>query len=289
MNRMTAMLLLALLTTAGGCFGGDGDTSGPTGGPPPPPPPPPPPSTSSVEGIWVGELEFEVDDEPGTRSSLAVRVLVTGDGAFRWILDDPNQQIVGTFVVNDRVLNASYGLFWYEYPWWLTSNADSQAWVYLLDGTVEERVSLSGGFNAQWLDSTEYKATFSLAYDPLYERGSSHAKLAGTYVDSEESLTVDASGTLFYQSSRSGCVGNGSANLINTDFNLYSVSFAVGNCTGNDGARNGRSYTGLAYLADSSAGARDDVLEIAMSLPLSEYPPHEGVTDPYIWNLRIRR
>ena len=261
MNRMTGMLLLALLTTAGGCFGEDGDASDPTGGSPPPPPP----STSSVEGIWVGELEFEVNDEPGTRSSLAVRALVTGDGAFRWILDEPNQQVVGTFVVDDTVLNASYGLFWYENPWWLTSNADSQAWVYLFDGTVEERVSLSGGFNAQWLDSTEYMATFSLAYDPLYERGSSHAKLAGTYVGSDESLTVDDSGTLFYQSSRNGCVGNGSANLINTDFNLYSVSVAVGNCTGNDAARNGRSYTGLAYLADSKcrcqgrrAGARHE-------------------------------
>ena len=242
-----------------------------------------------MEGIWVGELEFEVHGEPGTRTSLVVRALVTGDGAFRWILDEPNQQVVGTFVVDDTVLNASYGLFWYENPWWLTSNADSQAWVYLLDGTVEERVSLSGGFNAQWLDSTEYMASFSLTYDPLYERGSSHAKLAGTYAGADESLTFDDSGALFYQSSLNGCVGNGSANLINTDFNLYSVSFAVENCTGNDAARNGRTYTGLAYLADSSAGARDDVLELAMSLPLHDYPPQEGVTDPYVWNLRVRR
>ena len=287
MNRMTGMLLLALLTTAGGCFGGDGDASDPTGGPPPPPPPPPPPATSSVEGIWVGELEFEVNDESGTRSSLAVRALVTGDGAFRWILAEPNQQIVGRFVVDGTVLNASHGLFWYEDPWWLTSNADSQAWVGLLDGTVEERINLTGGFN-YWPDwSTEYVASFSLSYDPLYERGSSHAKLAGTYASADESLTVDDSGTLFYQSSLNGCVGNGSANPINTDFNLYSVSIAVGNCTGNDAARNGRSYTGLAYLADSNADARDDVLELAMSLPLYDYPP--DVTDAYVWNLRVRR
>lgn len=291
MNRTAGLLLLALVATAGGCSGGSGDRAGnPSGGNPPPPPPSPPPPTTSVGGIWIGELEKEVSGDSETRTSLDVRALVTEDGTFRLILDEPSQQIVGEFYAEGTDLNLMGGLFWYENSYWITASASNQGWFWLHDGTVDERTRLTGSFKTTWPDSSEYTGSFSLDYDPLYERDSSYGMLAGSYSGSNESLNIDGSGAVFYQSSMTGCVANGAADLIDTDFNLYSVTVEVRSCNGNERERNGRSYTGLAYLSDSAAGSENDILEIAMSLPISDVPStHEGVIDHYIWNLSVHR
>lgn len=288
MKKIIAIWLSAVLTT-GGCSGGDSNSpGGQSGGTPPPPPPPPP--TVSAGGLWVGELELEVNGQHGTHTSLPLRALVTEDGDFRFILDEQAQQIVGDFYVEGTDLKSNGGLFWYEQPWWITASADFQGSFVLSNGTVDERVSLTGNFQSTWPDLLEYVGSFSLAYDPLYERASSLRQLAGTYTGAGESLSIDDAGTLFYQSSLSRCVGNGSADLIDTDFNLYSVSVSIESCSGNDAARNGRTYTGFAYLADSGMGTGNDILELSMSLPISDNPTrHTGVTEHYIWNLRVHK
>ena len=285
MNRKTRALLLAFLTTAGGCFGeGSEGEGGPITGSPPPPPPPP---GTSAGGIWVGELLAEINGRPETRSSRFVRALVTETGRFIWILDEPGEQIVGDFDVAGTALKSSFGLMWWEYPYWITQSADNWGLLMQLDGTVDERASLTGTFQSMQ-GSSEYVGTFSLVYDELYERDSSLATLSGIYTGTGDSLTIDATGALFYQSSVTDCVGNGSASLLYPAFNLYSLKITLKSCRGNDAARNGMSYTGLAYLADSGTGASSDVLELAMSAFVS-HVPNEGYTGHFMWTLSVHR
>ena len=132
------------------------------------------------------------------------------------------------------------------------------------------------------------RRNFSLVYDELYERDSSLATLSGMYTGTGDSLTIDATGALFYQSSVTDCVGNGSASLLYPAFNLYSLKITLESCSGNDAARNGMSYTGLAYLADSGTGASSDVLVLAMSAFVS-HVPNEGHTGHFMWTLSVQR
>jgi len=288
MIRVAKAMLAALLTVAGGCSGGSHETDdGATGGDPPPPPPPPapPPPTVAAGGIWHGELEVEVNGRPDSRTTMPVRALVTEDGQFRWILPETGQQIVGNFLVEGSVLKSSYGLMWYEFPWWITEDSEYQGSFDVLDGAIERRANLSGSFQSTWPDFLEYVGSFSLDYDPRYERDSSYELLAGTYIGTGEVLTIGEDGELFYQSSHNGCVGNGTARLIYTEFNLYSVRVEVSSCTGSDKARNGRLYTGLAYLEEIDNGFAEDKLELALSIPLDE----RNATNRYLWNLSVYR
>jgi len=285
MNWKTWILLAVLSMSAGGCLGGgdDGDGNAAGGGPPPSPPPPPPPTGDSVGGLWIGELVSEVDDGiPGPIFTQRVRGLVAETGEFFWLLDDSNQQIFGTFEVEGADLGVE------ELPFWATGNPDNWGDFAPLGGKVNERVSLTGDFQSTW-GWLEYVGTFSLAYDELYERDSSLEMLAGTYTSTSDTLTIDVEGVLFYQSSVDGCIGNGSVELIDPDFNMYRLAITVESCTGSEAARNGRTLPGLAYLSDSGDGAMNDVLEFASGITISEAGPFDETIHQHVWNLSVQR
>ena len=282
MKLKIELSMAAVMLIASGCFGGEGDDRGIE--PPPPPPPPPPPAAASVGGLWIGDLISELNDGvEGPTTTRRMRGLVAETGEFRWLLDDPSQQIFGTFRVEGTDLRLD------EFPVWATENPENFGDFAPLGGTVDERVSLSGSFQSSW-GFEEHVGTFSLAYDELYERDSSLEALAGIYTSTSDTLTIDEEGVLFYQSSANSCVGNGSAELIDPDFNMYRVAILVDSCVGNEAARNGFTLTGLAYLADSGDGAMNDVLEFASSVTISEAAiPFDAPTHQFIWNLRTQR
>jgi hypothetical protein len=58
-------------------------------------------------------------------------------------------------------------------------------------------------------------------------------------------------------------VANGSAALIDPEYNMYALSFDVDNCTGASAVRNGLSFSGLAFLSD--AGGTNNSLQWAVS------------------------
>jgi hypothetical protein len=231
----------------------------------------------------------EVNGQPETRSSQTVRGLVAETGEFYWLLDDSHQQISGTFRVKGADLGVDEDPLWWEYLFWGTGNPEVWGYFEPLGGTVNERVSLTGDFQSSW-GFLEYVGNFSLDYDDLYERNSSLASMAGTYTGFDESLTVDAAGVMFYQSSANGCVGNGSAELIDPDFNMYRLAILLEGCTGPEAGRNGFTFAGLAYLGDSGEGARNDVLEFASSATISESAiPFDSATHQFIWSLSIQK
>jgi len=68
------------------------------------------------------------------------------------------------------------------------------------------------------------------------------------------------------QSPLDNCVLQGTAQLINAGFNLYSFSFTYSSCIGADAQLNGRAGTGLLTL-DTGTNPRDLVMGLEVPLP----------------------
>ena len=93
--------------------------------------------------------------------------------------------------------------------------------------------------------------TLGATMDPLYNESSSLAKLAGTWNDAGNTLTINADGT-FVEQQASGCLVNGAYTIIDATHNLYGVSFEITNCTSSIA---GIAFSGLGYLDDTNPNA----------------------------------
>jgi len=124
------------------------------------------------------------------------------------------------------------------------------------NGSVVERESISGTFTAS--DSTS--GTFSLRYDPIYERNATLRAISGIWSEVDvgftTTLTIQNDGS-FEGSDTDGCLYAGSIGVFDPDFNLYDVRFRVMNC----GAVNGN-YRGFTALHDTNN--RNDTLAYAV-------------------------
>jgi len=227
---------------------------------PPPPPPPPPPPDASVGGLWSGQF---ISSEGGV---LDFTGLIAETGEFRWLDNDQGQQIFGTIQVSGTSFGSTDAIS--ALPLNVTTQAGSRFAFTDLDGTVAERVSLDGEFTTTGEQGDVFTGTFTFDFDPLYSRTSSLAQVQGSYTTVDDSLTIDATGQLFYQSSANQCVANGAVEVINASYNMYRVTFQVDSCEGSLAARNGLEFSGLAYLKDTDAA--NDTLEFAVSAARTE-------------------
>lgn len=113
-----------------------------------------------------------------------------------------------------------------------------------LTGSVQESSTMSGR-------TSDGASTFTLDYNPIYERDASLNSVAGTWelVDGAYTftMTVNASGAISGGDSE-GCAYSGSLSVPDAAYNIYGVSLNVANC----GAENG-SYSGYATLGDDVA------------------------------------
>ena len=269
MKLKLAGLIGAILLTAGGCGAG--------GGAPEPFVPPPddgggigaegalPPPTlgancdagdgdNGMGGIWIGEPQDGSTD----------RMLVAETGEFRWLSPDGwSHQVFGTFQFDgtdvsttDAIWVDVIGLTWLEtgyFPINMSGTLDEQGELFL-------EFDLPVAFDTPAPHET---ASFS-ACDTLYDRDSSLANLAGTYISGgSTTLTIDDQGEIFYQ--QSSCAGSGKAELIDPDFNMYRMEITIEGCTGNTVHAPGRLFSGLAYLSDSGDGFTNDVIEFGLS------------------------
>jgi hypothetical protein len=120
----------------------------------------------------------------------------------------------------------------------------------------------------------------------LYHRPSSLELLQGSYINRTNTLTIDSTGALFYQSSSDHCTGNGSVQLLDPAFNLYRVEIEVEGCTSDLAKeRNGLTFTGLAYLG-STVRSPDNVFVFTAS---AEGVDMLGVPRFVTWNLGVWR
>ena len=252
-SRSRSITVLAVLAGISACGGGGGGSS-------PPPPPAPPPPNASPGGIYFGEL---VDCGAVCPVDTLLLVSESGDWMAMDVVFSAGAN-VGRMTMNGTSFNSSRQPYTgtpetYGYQPTAPATAlpmDDRAF----QGTVVERTSISGNFIFKSNDDAFIDASF----DPMYNNDSSLQALAGTYTASDGAgfvltYVIDTMGQISGSDS-SGCTANGTAALIDPDFNMYRVSMDFNAC-GAQGAAG--TYTGLATLLD--AGGSQDLLFYALS------------------------
>ena len=129
--------------------------------------------------------------------------------------------------------------------------------LVLADGKTVANLTISGGTVSEGstlnltVEAAGTTSTVSTMFDPIYNRGSALATVAGVYdliiFDDLSSFEIDATGAIFGQSS-AGCVLSGEVTPKNATFNEYDVALGVmdiGSCGVPDGM-----YVGLGLTLD---------------------------------------
>jgi len=218
-----------------GCGGGGGGDSAPTSGTTPAPV-----ADEKPGGLWEGTTT----DQSGNTQTLVG--ISTDNGDFRFFSLTTGGQFLGDMTVNGSTVTGSgLGYAAIGFTW-----IDGSIYTDIaLSGTVNERTSFSG----DWEASTGESGTFSFAYNSLYERDSSLSLLSDVWTSYDEFgnpigvTTIDSAGRIDAQDA-AGCLYSGQVNLIDSAYNVYDVAVSVVNC----GSVNG-DYTGLGFLADDLA------------------------------------
>lgn len=198
-------------------------------------------------GIWSGT------DSEGRD----VLLLVSVGGTFQFV-DASGNQGWGFFPAESRIMNG------FELA--------SPLGQSFADGTTLANCSFTGDLvERETIDLTQdcttsmglhFSETLAFDFNPLYDRGSSLAAIAGNYqVPSGSVLTVAADGVVFMQDAVTGCIANGRITVMVSRSNLYRVTLQHDSCTGPEAALNGWSFGGFALLDD--AGTPEELV-IAM-------------------------
>lgn len=222
-----------------GC-GGGGSSSPST--PPPVNTPPPPPPDASPGGIWQGT-------QTSSGQSQQVIGLITETGEFHFIQAD-GVQYIGALGIDG---NAASGTFEAAVPIGEQFVDGSTGGGGTLTFTINERQTITGTFTFVTDAGSSSEGDISLAFNPLYNRNSSLATIAGTYTDAfapgSDAVTVSSNGQLFYQDgSGTNCTANGQVSIINASFNAYRISFQYSGCGGSFAALNGSTFSGIGTL-----------------------------------------
>jgi hypothetical protein len=219
-----------MLALTSGCGGGGGSGSSN------PPPPPPPPPNASPGGIWEGT------------SSLGETVvgLVTETGDFHFLQSD-GVQYFGTVDTSQNALSADFqGVTQFGTVFLDGSTTGTGT----LTGTVQERGSMSGTSDFTTAFGSNIDSTITLTYNALYERDSSLAIIAGNYRDPATNaiINVNSNGVIFSQDAVTGCVINGTVEVIDSRFNAYLVQYIFSGCMGLSATLNDTVANGLGTL-----------------------------------------
>ena len=196
----------------------------------------------SLGGIWRGARP----------NGTEITVLVSETGEFRVLDDFGNQGFGQAVVTNGSEVSIVYDLA-PSFDRALIDGSDSG--VCTLAGSVRARQSFDYEVTCTTSLGTEFGGEISLAYDGVYDRDSSIARIVGTYDNLGDALTIDANGVLFEQSVGTGCVINGNAAVIDPEWNLYEVTFVTESCGGLYAPLAGASWSGLATLLDEQGVA----------------------------------
>jgi hypothetical protein len=231
MKNSAAVIGTCLLVV--GCGGGGGGS--------PALPAPPPVTNASPGGIWEGALGSGQD----------ILGLVTESGEFHFLTDDLSQYF-GTVAVNGNSVSAQftgYSDLAFTFPDGSTRGTGS------LSGTVQSRSTFTANSNFTTAAGSSNTNTINLTYNALYDRDSSLTTLAGNFEDLRTGVIVNinSNGVAFAQNPATGCVLNGTASIINPQFNAYRVQYTYSSCQGQDAILNGATFRGLATLDNTGS------------------------------------
>ena len=289
-------LLVVLILVAQGC-GGEGDSSSAgVGSAPPPPPPPPPPVSYAIGGILTGVLQLE-SRPPYAGGTMNVLALVAETGEFRLVLAEEseqlytrqNEQMFGTLEFDFGQMMTTGDAIWAA-PLTTENSAGELFGASAMWGTYGKQSGFRGSLESWWTTSEERVGTIVLTYhSAAYEIPSSLEFLRGTYGTDTESMSINAQGEIFFQSATSGCTGNGKAQVIDPNYNMYRIEIEMGSCTGVDAVRNGRTFTGLAKIGhnnDPGGGFMNYTIDMVVS---ASYQNGFGQSRFLSWNLGLHQ
>lgn len=190
-------------------------------------------------GIWTGTDAADRD----------VLLLVSADGNFRYV-DGAHNQAAGYLPPQDQVSGTIDLVAPFGQPF-----ADGSALANCsFTSSLVERVSIDFTLSCRTTGGQQFSETLTLGFDPLYDRDSSLAAVAGTYQATAVSvLSIAGDGLLFSQDATTGCVVNGHISLISPSFNIYYVTLGYESCTGSEAALNGSLFDGFAALDNTTA------------------------------------
>lgn len=225
MKKISITLSVLILSACGG----GGDSS--------PPSVPPPVANQSPGGIWLGVDSIGQD----------IVALVTETGRFHFIADLSSQGAGVLSVSNGNDVDGNFDLV--TESGFVFADGTTLA-NCALSGTVNERQTLTVTVNCTTTAGLQTQTTVALAYEPLYDRNSSLATIAGMFDDGAGGIVtiIAADGTIFEQDPVSGCVTNGQVRIINSNFNAYDIETGFSNCTGQAAILNGATFVGIGVL-----------------------------------------
>jgi len=236
-NTLKAIIFIIGCTIGlGGCGGGGGSASAPTSG-------------QAIDGIWSGTI---------TSNVLGITVgeigIVSPNNELHF-LSSQGVQITGFGTVSGNNFSATATAF---APAGLVFPDGSTVAPSVINGTAVAGSSLNGTFSGGG-DS----GTFSLTFDPVYNRGASLSVIAGTWSGGISNgafltITIDQLGNIG-GSDTSGCVFNGIVSIIDPQKNVYKSSVTVTGCAGSIGT-----VTGLGALSDNPP-SQNNILNFGMS------------------------
>lgn len=200
--------IISILTACGGSSGGDGGGT---------PTLPPVANLTKVGGSWSGQTTTD-----GIAGFEQVRGVISerGDGVIFSIGAVYVITSVSGIDGNATLTFTGYTEQGYEFSDGSTVSAGT------FEGVVVERESITGSWSTDSGDS----GSLSIEYHPGYDIDSSILILAGIYSnDYDGTVVIDPDGSFFMQD-LNGCTLNGVAGEIDTDYNLYDMSFDITNC-----------------------------------------------------------
>ena len=199
--------------------------------------PEPLPGDASPGGIWEGTNDL----------GSYVIGLVTEDGEF-YLVDDFGQGY-GFLSVDGNSVKADYT---YAPSLGETLPDGSVNADCILSGTLVERDQLTFDTSCTTDLDNVSEVSFSLAFNSTYFHDSDLAILAGQFDDYGAVLTIDDNGVLFEQDPATGCVLDGEAYIMDTDFNAYRLAFVMDNCQGDLAFLNGSEWYGIGSIDEDN-------------------------------------
>lgn len=200
--------------------------------------------TQSIGGIWNGT----------DASGRTVVAMADEAGEFHVILDDGTQYAGTASITGDAVSANINRLQRHSGAGGPSDSASAGSEVATtLKGTVQQRQSMSITVAPAAGARSFPPETFSLQFNSSYNDPSSLAMIAGDYMDSLNGnmITVNGSGTLYWEDPGSGCLAEGAVSIINPSYDLYEVQFQYSACQGALADLNGTEFLGLGTLDTS--------------------------------------
>jgi hypothetical protein len=186
-------------------------------------------------GLWRGNDPFSGKPLVGVIAENRQAVFMLQDGS----------QYFGAAGIKDERLSAMLAV----------GNATGLQGGVQIQATIKNGNSINGKVTLAPKTGTPKTGDISLAFDTLYTRGSSLAKVAGNYKNAANGavININATGVLFSQEEASGCVINGSVAVIDSRFNAYATRLSFSGCKGDKSALNGTNAGGVLFLDDTAS------------------------------------